>query len=257
MHPREAGTLAVRLYGYLKERHKDIGLLVPLLKGNNLSNFILEVIPLNNNYDFRSEIVLEQYYLLDPSFNLNTVKVANNPSGSNACVPPSIKQGRAFAPDLFNKKRHKTGFNQLVHEKNNMHKDQYSLTQAEDQSPSQPSGFNFKSINRSTEDSSVINPSRIIQLNKEQADSKFTCHIFMYNRDKTILYYHSMKRKDFTDKLKIHYVIFEKHLEKGTYYLGKYLFSREYVFSAKYKEVSIDELISMLEKDREKFRRKY
>jgi group I intron endonuclease len=30
------------------------------------------------------EIVLEQYFLLDPSFNLNTVRVVNNPSGSNA-----------------------------------------------------------------------------------------------------------------------------------------------------------------------------
>jgi hypothetical protein len=90
--PRGQGTnmwgsssqLAVRLNGYFKEKHRAVGKLVPLLKGGNLSNFTLEVILLNNNYEFRSEIVLEQYYLLDPSFNLNTVRVANNPSGSNA-----------------------------------------------------------------------------------------------------------------------------------------------------------------------------
>jgi hypothetical protein len=57
--------------------------LLPQLKGN-LDKFTLRIIPLNDNYPFRSEIVLEQYYLLDSSFNLNTVKVANNPSGSNA-----------------------------------------------------------------------------------------------------------------------------------------------------------------------------
>ncbi len=156
-----SSQLAVRLYGYLKERHKDIGLLVPLLKGGNLSNFILEVIQppsgeLNNNYDFRSEIVLEQYYLLDPSFNLNTVRVANNPSGSNA----------------------------------------------------KP--------------------------------------LYMYNRDKTILYYHSMQQKDFIVNLNIHYVTFIKHLKNGTYYLGKYLFSREPVLTAKVKEMSILDLALML-----------
>jgi hypothetical protein len=49
-----------------------------------LSSFTLEVVPLYNNYNFRSERVLEEYRLLDPSFTLNTIKVANNPSGSNA-----------------------------------------------------------------------------------------------------------------------------------------------------------------------------
>lgn len=116
-----------------------------------------------NNYEFRPEIVLEQYYLLDPSFNLNTVKVANNPSGSNA----------------------------------------------------KP--------------------------------------LFMYNRDKSILYYYSMQQKDFINNLNIHYVTFNKHLNNGTYYLGKYFFSREPVLTAKVKEMSDLELVSMLEKDRIKY----
>jgi hypothetical protein len=128
-----------------------------------LSNFVLEVIPLKNNYEFRSEIVLEQYYLLDPSFNLNTVKVANNPSGSNA----------------------------------------------------KP--------------------------------------LYMYNRDKTILYYSSMQQRDFIINLNIHYVTFNKHLKNGTYYLGKYLFTREPVLTAKVKEISILDLTLMLEKDRVKY----
>jgi hypothetical protein len=128
-----------------------------------LSNFTLEVIPLNNNYEFRSEIVLEQYYLLDPSFNLNTVKVANNPSGSNA----------------------------------------------------KP--------------------------------------MYLYNRDKTILYYSSMQQKDFINNLNIHYVTFNKHLKNGTYYLGKYLFTREPALTSKICEMSISDLALMLEKDRVRF----
>jgi len=72
------------LFGYLKFKYKTTGKLIPFIHKEKLSNFSLEIIPLYDNYDFRSEIVLEQYYLLDPSFNLNTIKVANNPSGSNA-----------------------------------------------------------------------------------------------------------------------------------------------------------------------------
>lgn len=157
-----SSQLAVRLNGYLKDKHKTIGLLIPQLKGN-LPKFTLEVIPLYDNYEFRSEIVLEQYFLLDPSFNLNTVRVANNPSGSNA----------------------------------------------------KP--------------------------------------LYMYNRDKTILYYYSMQQKDFITNLNIHYVTFNKHLKKNTYYLGKYLFTREPALNAKISNISITDLAIMLEKDRVKY----
>lgn len=158
-----SSQLAIRLNGYLKQKHRAIGLLIPLLNKEKLSNFSLEVIPLFNCYNFRSEIVLEQYYLLDPSFNLNTVKVANNPGGSNA-----------------------------------------------------------KSL-------------------------------YMYNRDKSILYYHSTQQKDFIINLNIHYITLNKHLKNGTYYLNKYLFTREPVLTAKTKTISVSDVALMLEKDRVKF----
>jgi len=82
-------------------------------------------------------LVLEQYYLLNPIFNLNKVKVVNNPSG-----------------------------------------------------------FNANSL-------------------------------YMYNRDKSILYYYSTQQKDFIQNLNIHFETLKKHLNNGTYYLGKYSFSRE------------------------------
>jgi hypothetical protein len=174
---------------------------------------------LYNNYSFRSEIVLEQFFLLDPSFNLNTIKVANNPSGS-------------YAKPLY-----------------------------------------------------------------------------MYNRDKTVLYYSSTQQKDFIDNLNISQFTFTpsacghplafaratlvrgprvrwkggkgKHLNKGTYYLGKYLFYRfppwplaillplqeqplsedrgsagrgaKAEITAKIKNISILELALQLENDRKNF----
>lgn len=155
--------LALRLQGYLNYSYKPTGKFLPKLFKDKLSNFTLEIIPLVNNYNFRSEIVLEQYYLLDPSFNLNTVKVANNPSGSNA----------------------------------------------------RP--------------------------------------LYLYNRDKTVLYYSSTQQTDFIKNLNISHFTFSKHLKKGTYYLNKYLFTRESELNAKVKDISIINLALQLEKDRKLF----
>jgi len=156
-----SSQLAKRLSGYLNYTHKPTGKFIPLK--DRLSRFTLEVIPLVNNHNFRSEIVLEQYYLLDPDFNLNTVKVVNNPSGSNA----------------------------------------------------KP--------------------------------------LFMYNRDKTILFYFSTQQIDFIKNLNISHFTFSKHLKNGSYYLGKYLFTREAELHAKIKDISILKLALQLEKDRKLF----
>lgn len=174
-----SSQLAIRLFGYLNITHKLIGKFVPLLTRNNLSNWTLEIIPLYDNQtkcDLRSEIVLEQYYLLDPSFNLNTIKVANNPSGSNAKVEGPLK--------------------------------------------------------------GPVGPFRGPRT------------LYMYNRDKSILYYSSTQQKDFIINLNIAHFTFKKHLNKGTYYLGKYLFTRELELSAKVADISVLDLALQLEKDR-------
>lgn len=158
-----SSQLAFRLNGYINIYHRESGLLIPLLKKEGLKNFSLQVFPFYDNYIKGSEIVLEQYYLLDPSFTLNTIRVANNPSGSNS-----------------------------------------------------------KSL-------------------------------YMYNRDMTILYFFSTQQIDFIRKLNVHHTTFTKHLENGTYYLGKYLFSREAVLTANVKDMSDLDLALMLEKDRAKY----
>jgi len=158
-----SSELGLRLHGYIQLTHKKSGLLIPLLKKEQLKNFSLQVFPLYNNYIKDSELVLEQYYLVDPSFTLNTIRVANNPSGSN------------------------------------------------------------------------------------------TKGLYMYNRDMSILYYSSTQQIDFIRKLNIHHTTFTKHVNKGTYYLGKYLFLREPVLTARVEYKNEVELSSMLEKDRLKF----
>lgn len=158
-----SSQLAFRLKGYLNQTHRILGKLIPLIKGKGLSEFRLEVICLPNYSDLNPEIVLEQYYLLDPSFNLNTIRVSNNPSGSTA----------------------------------------------------KP--------------------------------------LYMYNRDKSILYFFTLQQKDFISKLNIGHTTFTKHLIKNTYYLGKYLFLRERVDTAKVTEMTLPEIAIMLQQDRVKF----
>lgn len=81
-------------------------------------------------------------------------------------------------------------------------------------------------------------------------------YLYMYNRDKSILYFYTKKISDFFH-VGIHYITLKKHLKKGTYYLGKYKFSKEFVPSAKYKKISLLELDLKLKRDREeKFTRK-
>lgn len=158
-----SSQLSFRLKGYFNLTHRNIGKFIPLLKELGLSKFKLEVICLPYYPEFKPEIVLEQYYLLDPSFNLNTIRVSNNPSGSS----------------------------------------------------SKP--------------------------------------LYMYNRDKSILYFYTAQQKDFISKLNISHSTFTKHLTKGSYYLGKYLFLRELVDTAKLSIKPLSEIALMLKRDRVNF----
>jgi hypothetical protein len=160
-----SSQLALRLRGYFNKTHKDTGKLIPLIEKEGLASFRLEVICLPYYPEFKPEIVLEQYFLLDPAFNLNTIKVSNNPSGST------------------------------------------------------------------------------------------TKPLYMYNRDKSILYYFTLQQKDFISKLNISHITFTKHLTKGTFYLGKYLFLRERVDTAIVSGMTLPEIAIMLQQDRVKFNR--
>lgn len=155
----------MRLRSYFSEEQKEIGKFLPLLYSQGLDIFTLEVVFTPFNPDIRLELLLEQYYLLDSAFDLNTIRVAGNPSGSNS----------------------KT--------------------------------------------------------------------LYIYNRDITILYYSSNKQNEFINKFQINYNTFTKHLIKGTYYLDKYVFTRERVEEAVQASLAKGdiELKEMLTIDRVKF----
>ena len=72
--------LVTRIQRYLAGTHREYVKFIPFLKGEGLHNFSLEVIPLYSSVIFKSELILEQYFLLDPSFNLNTSRVVNAPN---------------------------------------------------------------------------------------------------------------------------------------------------------------------------------
>jgi len=77
--------------------------------------------------------------------------------------------------------------------------------------------------------------------------------VFMYNRDMSKLYYYTSEQINLIRKFDIHRTTLTKHLNAGTYYLGKYKFLREPVLTAKVKDMSDLDLTLMLEKDRVKY----
>lgn len=84
MYVGSSSSLARRLIGYFKGTHADVGKFIPLLKKEGVNAFSLQVIPLIENYSDSWELSVEQYFLLQPEFNLNTLRVVNQVSGSNS-----------------------------------------------------------------------------------------------------------------------------------------------------------------------------
>lgn len=84
MYVGSSSKLARRLIGYFNNNHNDTGRLIPLIKKEGVSAFKLQVIPLTESYTVNQELCLEQYFLLQSKFNLNTLKVVNDYSGARA-----------------------------------------------------------------------------------------------------------------------------------------------------------------------------
>lgn len=74
--------------------------------------------------------------------------------------------------------------------------------------------------------------------------------LFMYNADKTVLYYSSIRQTDFLDLLNISHTTFTKHLATGSLYLNLFSFSRDLVESAVSANLTILQLQDLLSKAR-------
>lgn len=80
-----SSSLARRLIGYFKGTHSNVGKFIPILIKDGINAFSLQVIPLREeNYYDSLELSIEQYFLLQPQFNLNTLRVVNRVSGSRS-----------------------------------------------------------------------------------------------------------------------------------------------------------------------------
>lgn len=77
----------LRSYFTIISHDRQVGKFLPLFKSRSLKDFKLEVIFIDPKFikrKVRAEIILEQYFLLQPDFTLNTIRVSNNPSGNRA-----------------------------------------------------------------------------------------------------------------------------------------------------------------------------
>lgn len=103
---------------------------------------------------------------------------------------------------------------------------------------------------------SSMNKNRVPGSNSE-GDSSGRHKLYVYNRDKSILYYSTDNIDEFSLVLNIHKSTLFKHLTKGTYYLKRYHFSRELSNNVlKFMNLSLSEFNTRLMKEREKLRQK-
>jgi hypothetical protein len=340
--------LALRLRGYLNQTHKSSGKLIPLIKAKSLASFKLEVICLPDYSELRPEIVLEQYFLLDPEWVVGfteaegcfMIKISKSSAyklgvqtqlkfqitqssrdillisklvsylgcgivevtkegqvavfvvtkftdiceiilpffdkhslkGFKSSNYTSFKQG----VDIFRKKEHLTasGLGSLIKIKESMNSGGLVLDKKVSSvyaygSTNKMKGFLDKRcystlpINKHTEKPSLYRKNEEVSNTKETTLSLDTSQkkgsvkalsinsIYVYNRDKSILYYFTNNRQQFFHDFNIHYATFEKHFEKGTYYLGRYLFTNYLVPTSKNRQMTVSEFALKLAKDRQ------
>lgn len=83
-----SSSLARRLIVYFKGTHANTGKFIPFLNKEGVNAFKqtkLQVIPIDNSiYTEVIPLCLEQYFLLNSEFNLNTLRIVNKISGSRS-----------------------------------------------------------------------------------------------------------------------------------------------------------------------------
>lgn len=94
----------------------------------------------------------------------------------------------------------------------------------------------------------------VAAIDSSKSTTKKRPYYYMYNRDKTILYYSSQKLSDYY-LLNINFFTLKNHLKKKTYYLRKYSFSKKFIDSTKQLNMSFSEVESMLNRDRMSLRK--
>ena len=230
--------LATRLQRYLNKTYKEYGKFLPFLSKEGIEKFSLEVMPIYSSMILKPEIILEQYYLLDPSFNLNTSRVAN---------VPGFKSKELF---MYNKDKtiliyHSSSIKNFHVKFGISHT---AITAFFETGSYYLGKYVFSSVPILTAEAGNYSEKEIRAMIDNGRLDKI---LYMYNEDKSILYFSGLK-SDFA-QLGIHVwnLNVSSHIDTDSLYLGKYILTTTKILPTSPSDMSVTEITAMLNKDKE------
>jgi hypothetical protein len=231
-----SAQLATRLRWHLTKKSHATGKFAPFLSAEGLAKFTLKVIPIYDSLVLKPELILEQYYLLDASFNLNLSRVANVPGLNSKEIYMYNKDKTILiyrsstVTDLATKFGIRSGAIWSSIETGTYYLGNYvfspvPLLTAKD------GGYSDKDVQE--------------MLTKDREN----VILYMYDKDQTTLYFSGIN-KDFSDLLGI-YLSNLKRLKNLDYsYLGKYILTKSAKPDVALSNMSTPELLEQLKKDK-------
>jgi GIY-YIG catalytic domain/NUMOD1 domain len=228
--------LATRLQRYLSGTYVESGKFLPFLTKEGLDKFTLEVLPIYSSLILKPELILEQYFLLDPTFNLNLSRVANTAGFMSKEMYMYNKDKTILIYSSNSIKDFLTTFG-IWHSRivKSIEAGTYYLGK-----------YVFSSIPILTAKDGKDTISDIKDMLAKDRENK----MYMYNKYKTVLLFSGAKR-DFL-LLGIHAANpgVRDLINSDSLYLGKYILTTIRIPAAKISDTTISDLIEQLRKDR-------
>ena len=229
--------LATRLQRYLSNTYVEYGKFLPFLTKEGLDKFTLEVIPIYSSLILKPELILEQYYLLDMSFNLNVSRVANVPGFKSKEI---FMYNRDKTVLIYHSGSIKDFFVKfgIWHAVivNNIETGSYYLGK-----------YVFSPVPIFTAKDGKFREEEIKEM---LASDRKNTRLFMYNKDKSVLYFTGLKTSFSLLAIYTYYSQVSKCINSDLLYLGKYILTTSEVLTASVSDISLPELVKALNKDR-------
>lgn len=259
MYVGSSNMLGRRLSQYLDPKKgfmnkKDNGLLLPLIKKEGFSKFTLKiyVMPANSNisYDF---LFLEQYFLLDSKFTLNTQRIVNFrvDQGTTIYIYNANYSILYHTSLSFNALKQEIGIH-YSNIKSSIETGELFLNTFRITSKFYPDAIKS--------DMSLLELNNFISLKrKEKLLNNGAQSIYLYNKDLTILYYMSNSQRALHSALGISADSVRNCLKTGSLYLDFFAIKWELVPGISYTSISLDleKLNILLLKKRKEYKLKY
>lgn len=221
--------LATRLYGYFSKGHKECGKYIPLLYKEGIHNFKLEIISVTLSTVFKAELILEQYFLLNPAFHLNTSRVANVPGDPSIKVYMYNKDKTVllYSASSFKNLESKIGIRHasaVYHIKTGA----YYLSK-----------YVFSTVPIVTAVAGEYSEEEIkAMVIKDKENST----LYLYNKDGTVLYFSGTKRDFYRLGIYPSNSGTLEYIDSDLLYLGKYFLSTTEILTAKPSDMSMGKL---------------